>query len=241
MKVDVLDQTGKIIDQVELRSEIFEATINPALVAQAIRVRLTNARTGTASTKTRSMVRGGGRKPWKQKGTGRARQGSIRAPQWRGGGIVHGPHPFKPHLNMPQAMRRAALFSALTDKVLQKSIIIIDQIQLEKPRTNLMSQIIKLIAPGQSTLIVMPAKSDLLEQSTRNIPHVKTLVARVLHPYEVLQHQTVVILKESLPVLEETFLSTRTKEADEDKKEKKTAKRTASKATIKLKSVKEGI
>src|SRR5690606_37190318 len=126
MTIDVLDQTGKKLDAITLNKSIFGAPVVPALIAQAIRVRLINARTGTAHTKTRDEVSGGGRKPWRQKGTGRARHGSTRSPIWRGGGITHGPRFHKPQVSMPTVMRRAALFAAFTDKVQNKGVIVLD-------------------------------------------------------------------------------------------------------------------
>lgn len=206
MKLDVLDQTGKKIDEVVLHPEIFEAPINASLVAQAIRVRMINARSGTAQAQTRAEVRGGGRKPWKQKGTGRARHGSTRSPIWKGGGVSHGPRAHKPSADMPQSMRRAALFSALTDKVNQKQVVVVDGLSLEHPKTKLMAQIINSLPLGKTVLVVMSAKDEQLERAGRNLSQLKMMTARVLHPYEILQYHTIVFLRGSLTTLEETFL-----------------------------------
>jgi large subunit ribosomal protein L4 len=213
MRLDIHDQTGKKVGDVEVASKIFEAAVNPALVAQAIRVRLANANTSTASAKTRAEVRGGGRKPWRQKGTGRARQGSIRSPQWKGGGIVHGPLPIKTELSMPQSMRRLALFSSLTSKHQAQQVMVLDGLDLTLPKTKAVQQVLDALKLDRSVLFVLPEKMLDLERSTRNLQHVKTITARVLHPYDVLQHQMIVFLKSSLPTLESTFLGTATTEA----------------------------
>lgn len=207
MKLDVLDQTGKKLDQVEVSSTIFQAPVNPSLVAQAIRVRLINASTGTAHTKTRAEVRGGGRKPWRQKGTGRARHGSTRSPIWVGGGTTFGPRFHKPGATMPTSMRRSALFSALTDKLNNKAVVVVDSFEIKQPKTQLVNKIFQAISVGDSVLIVAPAKDEVLVKATRNLDNVKVMVASVLHPYEILKYQTVVILKDSLSVLEDTFVA----------------------------------
>lgn len=207
MKTDVLDQTGKKLDQVELNPTIFNASINPSLVAQSIRVRLINARTGTANTKTRAEVRGGGRKPWRQKGTGRARHGSTRSPIWTGGGTVFGPRAHKPSATMPTAMRRSALFSSLSDKLQNQGLIIIDTISLKQPKTQLVNKIFQALDINSSALIVVPAKDETLVKATRNLPNIKVMVAPTLHPYEILKYKTVIILKDSLSVMEDTFIT----------------------------------
>lgn len=206
MKFDVLDQTGKKTDTITLHKQIFEAVINPALVAQAIRVRLHNARTGTANTKTRDEVRGGGRKPWRQKGTGRARHGSIRSPLWRGGGITHGPRAGRTTLSMPATMRRAALFSALSDKLSQNGVVVVDALKIKNYKTKEFAKILASLPVDRSALIVLPKKDEKLQRAIANLPQVKLMVASVLHPYEVLKYGTVIFTQDSLPVLEKTFL-----------------------------------
>ncbi len=224
-KIDVLDQTGKSVEQVELNAAIFDAPINPSLVAQAIRVRLINARTGTAHTKTRAEVSGGGRKPWRQKGTGRARHGSTRSPIWTGGGITFGPRFHKPHATMPTSMRRAALFSSLSDKLQQEKIIVLDNLDLKQSKTKLISDILAKLTIGRSALIVAPTKNEQLIKAARNLDNVKVMVAPVLHPYEVLHYQTVIILKDSLSVLEDTFV-TKTESSKAEPQAKPAAKTT---------------
>ncbi len=235
MKIDVLDQTGKKLEQVDLNATIFDAPVNPSLVAQSIRVRLINARAGTAHTKTRAEVRGGGRKPWRQKGTGRARHGSTRSPIWTGGGITFGPRAHKPGATMPTAMRRSALFSSLSDKLQNKGIIVIDTINLKQPKTQLVNKIFQDLDVTSSTLIVVPTKNEVLAQATRNLDNVKVMVAPVLHPYEVLKYKTVIILKDSLSVMEDTFVS-KDKSVKAEAPAKPAAKTTKKAATTPKKS-----
>jgi large subunit ribosomal protein L4 len=207
MQVDVLNQKGQKVAQVNLNAAIFDIPNNAALIAQAIRVRLTNARAGTANVKVRDEVSGGGRKPWRQKGTGRARQGSIRAPQWRGGGVVHGPRVRVLELVMPKQMRRKALFSSLSEKVRQNQLVVLDDLNLDKAKTSQLNEIMQALPVGKTSLVVLPAKMETVERSARNLPDLKVTTARVLHPYEVMHYQTVVMLQDSLAVLEQTFLN----------------------------------
>lgn len=223
MNFDVLDQTGKKIDTVTLHTKIFNAVVNPSLVAQAIRVRLHNARTGTAHTKTRDEVSGGGRKPWRQKGTGRARHGSIRSPLWKGGGIAHGPRAGKTALSMPATMRRAALFSALTDKLQQNGVVVVDALNVKDYKTKKFAEILKALPVDRSALIVVDKKDEKLQRAVANLPQVKVMIASVLHPYEVLKYGTVIFTKDSLPVLEKTFIErdvANNKHEDKDKDQK---------------------
>ncbi len=206
MTIDVLDQTGKKLDAITLNKAIFGAPVVPSLIAQAIRVRLINARTGTAHTKTRDEISGGGRKPWRQKGTGRARHGSTRSPIWRGGGITHGPRFHKPSVSMPTAMRRAALFAALTDKLQQKSIVVLDKLSVKEVKTKEIATIVAALPVDRTALVVVPAKDEKLQRAMSNLPQIKLMQASVLHPYEILKYRTVIFLQDSLPVLEKTFL-----------------------------------
>jgi large subunit ribosomal protein L4 len=241
MNVDVLNQSGAKVSQINLNAAIFEVPSNAALIAQAIRVRMANARVGTANVKVRDEVRGGGRKPWRQKGTGRARQGSIRAPQWRGGGVVHGPRVRIIELAMPKQMRRRALFSSLSDKLRQQQLIVVDAITLEKAQTSQLQTIMQALPVGRTSLLVLPAKAEAIERSARNLPGIKVTTARVLHPYEIMRYQTVVLLQDSLEVLDQTFLQRPAVIADqsaatEDKKQPVKAK--AVKATSKASKAK---
>lgn len=213
MKLDVLNQTGKSAGQVEVSDVMFGAPLNASLIAQAIRVRMANAHLGLANTKERDEVRGGGRKPWRQKGTGRARQGSIRAPQWRGGGIVHGPEARIIVRSMPKRMRRQALFSALSEKARQNQLVIVDDLKLSKAKTSDMQTIMAALPVGKTTLIVLPAKNEAIERSARNLADVRVITAPVLHAYDVTRPQTVVVVQGSLDVLTQTFLNATKKEA----------------------------
>lgn len=234
MQVDVLNQTGKKVSQIALNEAIFGVPSNAALIAQAIRVRLTNARAGTANTKNRTEVSGGGRKPWRQKGTGRARQGSIRAPQWRGGGVVHGPRAGVASLVMPQQMRRRALFSSLSEKVRQDQLLVLDTLTLEKAKTSQLQEIMNTLPTGKTSLLVLPAGVSEIERSARNLPDIKVTTARVLHAYEVMHYQTVIVLQDSLKVLEETFLNNHKDRADHTDTAAAKKTTTASKATVKV-------
>ena len=153
MNVDVLNMKGKKVDEVELPAEIFEAPVNVDLMHQAFVRQMANARLGTHSTKTRSEVRGGGKKPWRQKGTGRARQGSIRSAQWVGGGKIHTPKPRSYDKKMPRKMRQAALRSALSAKAAQESIVILDDLNLPEIKTRLMADTVRLLVGEDSALI----------------------------------------------------------------------------------------
>jgi large subunit ribosomal protein L4 len=196
MEIDVLNMQGEKVRTVELPAGIFEAKVNVDLMHQAYVRQLANARLGTHSTKTRSEVSGGGRKPWRQKGTGRARQGSTRSPQWVGGGRVHAPKPRSYKQAMPLKMRRAALRSALTVKASGNEIIVVDGFSLEEPKTRLMVQALDKLVGEASALILIPEKSpeyDLIYRSTRNIPDAKTILASYLNIRDLLGHDRLVM------------------------------------------------
>lgn len=210
--VDVFDTKGKVIGSIELPKEIFAASINKKLVAQAVRVYLANQRKGAASTKTRGEVRGSTRKIWRQKGTGRARHGSIRAPIFVHGGVVFGPKPRDFSLKLSKKMRRLALFSALSQKFKVGEIKVVKGLEKIKPKTKLMVAVMKnlgLEALGKKVLLVL-SKSDQETESviraSRNIKGVRLLKAAQLNTYEVLDANVLLLMKESIPVLEETFV-----------------------------------
>ena len=184
MKADVFNMEGKKVKQVELPAAIFEATINIDLMHQAYQRQMANARLGTHQTKTRGEVSGGGRKPWKQKGTGRARQGSTRAPQWVGGGRVHTPHPRSYFQKMPKKMRQAALRSALSAKAADAGVIIVEEVKLDEAKTRLMSEALNRLVGESSALVVMLEKDqdyDTVMQSIVNLPDAKVLLAGYLN------------------------------------------------------------
>jgi len=201
MEVDVFNMEGQKVRTVELPSRIFEAPINVDLMHQAYTRQMANARLGTHDTQTRGEVSGGGRKPWKQKGTGRARQGSTRAPQWVGGGRVHTPHPRSYALRMPRKMRQAALRSALSVKASENSIVVVDELKLAEPRTKLMAQALNRLVGDATALILIPQKnavSDVVVRTANNLPDAKTLMAGYLNIRDLLGYDKVVISLEAL-------------------------------------------
>ena len=173
MQVSLKNMEGNEIGSVELSDAIFAANINTTVMHQALVRQLANRRLGTHKTKTRSEVRGGGRKPWRQKGTGRARQGTIRAPQWRGGGTVFGPSPRSYNKNMPRKMRRIALRSALSVKAQEDQIVVLDQLQMAAPRTRDMASMLEALDVERSALLLLPESDANVELSARNLPNVK--------------------------------------------------------------------
>lgn len=209
MKVDVFNMEGeKLTDQVELPAAIFEATINVDLMHQAFIRQMANARLGTHDTKVRGEVAGGGKKPWKQKGTGRARQGSTRAAQWVGGGRIFTPHPRKYTQRMPVKMRRAAIRSALSAKAAEAGIVVVDVLTLPQPKTRLMAQALNRLVGDASALVLIPEKSDsydVIVRSTNNIPDAKVLLAGYLNVRDVLGYDKLVLPVQVLDVLNSTL------------------------------------
>lgn len=195
MKVDVLNMEGKKVSTVELPSGIFEAPISIDLMHQAYLRQLANAHLGTHDTKTRGEVRGGGRKPWRQKGTGRARQGSIRSPQWVGGGRVHTPHPRSYRQAMPKKMRRAALRSSLSVKAAEACIIVVDDLKLENLKTSLMAAALNALVGSEKTLVLIPEKQpyETVTRSLRNLPGVKTLLVGYLNVRDLMGYDKLVM------------------------------------------------
>lgn len=203
MLVDVLNTKGKKVKTVELPAGIFEAPINVSLMHQAFIRQLANARLGTHDTKTRHEVSGGGRKPWRQKGTGRARQGSIRAAQWKGGGRIHTPHPRSYTQAMPRKMRRAALRSALSVKASENSIIVVDDLKLSERKTRLMSELLHNLVGQDSVLILIPEKAAFEDviQTTNNLPDTKVILANYLNIRDLMKYQKIVFPLASLDVV----------------------------------------
>jgi large subunit ribosomal protein L4 len=193
MEVDVVNMQGKKVKRVTLPAAIFEAPVRQDLMHQALVRQLANARLGTVKTKGRGEVSGGGRKPWRQKGTGRARQGSIRAPQWRGGGKVHTPVPRDYSVKMPVKMRRAALRSALSAKAAEAMVVVVDELTLEAPSTSAMASALKAMTGGENALVLLPQGDDVVERSVRNLAHAKTLRANYLNIRDLFAFQKVVV------------------------------------------------
>ena len=205
MKVDVYTLNGKKTGEtIELPSEIFEAPINVDLMHQAYTRQLSNARLGTHSTKGRSEVRGGGRKPFRQKGTGRARQGSIRAAQWVGGGKVHTPKPRSYEKDMPKKMRRAALRSALSAKAAGQEIVVVDELKINEPKTKEMHAALQQLVGESSALILMAEKGEneaLVARSARNLPYAKTLLASYINVRDLLGYDKIILPANALDVI----------------------------------------
>ncbi|WKZ49441.1 MAG: 50S ribosomal protein L4 [Anaerolineales bacterium] len=204
MKVDVLNLEGKKIREVELPAAIFEAPINVDLMHQAYVRQMANARLGTHETKVRGEVAGGGAKPWKQKGTGRARQGSRRAAQWVGGGRIHTPHPRSYEQRMPKKMRRAALRSALSAKAKESGVVVVDDLNISEPKTKVMSQALNNLVGDKSALVVFPQKDQSYELAVRtlgNLEDAKVLLAGYLNIRDLFNYDTLVLPVKTLDAL----------------------------------------
>jgi large subunit ribosomal protein L4 len=197
--VDVLDAEGRKAGSVELPEEIFGVQVNVPVMHRVVRAQLAAARAGTHSTKTRSEVRGGGRKPWRQKGTGRARQGSIRAPQWRGGGVVFGPTPRDHLLRVNKKEKLLALRSALTDRHAGGNLVVLDGLDFETPRTARAVELLERLGlTGRKLLFVVDGLEEAAIKSFRNLPAVHLLTFDQLNTYDVLHADTVVFTRDSL-------------------------------------------
>jgi large subunit ribosomal protein L4 len=204
MKADVYNMEGKKLRQVDLPAEVFAAPINVDLMHQAYVRQMANARLGTHKTKTRSEVAGGGAKPWRQKGTGRARQGSRRSVQWVGGGGAHTPRPRSYEQRMPRKMRRAALRSALSVKAAAAGIVLVDELALAEPRTRLMAETLSRLVGEASALVLMPEKNleyDTVVRSADNLPDAKVLLASYLNIRDLLGYDKLVMPLKTLDVL----------------------------------------
>ncbi len=204
MKVDVLDLKGQKVREMELPANVFEAPVNVDLMHQAYTRQMANARLGTHQTKVRSEVRGGGRKPWKQKGTGRARQGSTNAAQWVGGGRIHTPHPRSYEQRMPKKMRLAALRSVLSAKAADAGIVVVDDLDIKEPKTRLMAEVLGSLVGTSTALVLMPAKDqnyDNVMRSASNIESAKILLASYLNVRDVLSFDKVVLPLKTIDAL----------------------------------------
>jgi large subunit ribosomal protein L4 len=203
-KVPVLDASGKKLAQRELAPEVFEAKVSVPLMHQVVVAGLAAIRRGTHATKTRGDVSGGGRKPWRQKGTGRARQGSIRAPQWSGGGVAHGPQPRDHSMRVNKKMKRGALRSALTDALASGKVSVVDELRFDEPKTRRAAEVIEALELEGDLLLVLPAPSQdgIVERSFRNIQSVRVAYAPALGAYEVLAADHVLFTQGALDVLE---------------------------------------
>ncbi len=204
-KVNVFNLSGDKVEEITLAEEIFGIEPNEHAVYEAVKNILANRRQGTQSAKTRAEVRGGGKKPWRQKGTGRARQGSIRAPQWTGGGIVFAPKPRDYSYRIPKKVRRLALKSVLSSKVQTEDMIVLDALAMEEASTKKAVEILKNIGAKEKAIVLVADGSETVRKSFRNISKVATLALGEINVYDLLKYDTVVLTKEAVQKIEEVY------------------------------------
>lgn len=205
-KLDVYNKLGEVVGQIELSDAIFAIEPNESVLHQVVKQQLANKRQGTSSTRTRTEVRGGGRKPWRQKGTGRARQGSIRAAQWVGGGIIFGPKPRDYSFTVPKKQRRLALKSAFSSKLTASNIKVVEDLQLPEIKTKSFLAVLKALKLDQtSSLIVEAGDNKNLQYSARNLPQVATTRVNTLNVYDVLSKDVLVLTKEAALKIQEVY------------------------------------
>ena len=203
--VSVYDMTGKQTGSMELSADVFGIEPNAAVLYSAVVNYLANQRQGTQSTKTRTEVSGGGKKPWRQKGTGHARQGSTRAPQWTHGGIALGPKPRSYRFALPKKVRRLALKSAFSSKVAAEEMLVLDSLTMEAPKTKTIVNMLNALGADKKVLLVLPEKNDTVVLSVRNIPGVKTALVNTLNVYDVLNADKFIVVKDAVAQLEEVY------------------------------------
>lgn len=200
------DTTGKKVGEIDLIDSVFNENVNEHAVHQVVTSQLAKIRKGTASTKTRGKVSGGGRKPWRQKGTGRARHGSIRSPLWVGGGTVFGPEPRSYNKKVPKKVKRLALRSILTDKLQNESLVILDNLKFNQPKTSQMVEVLHNLELADKKVVIVIAEKDTnVYLSARNIPGVKTLVVDALNAYDLLNNDCLIIVNEAVDKIEEVL------------------------------------
>ncbi len=204
-KLSVLDMAGKKAGSIELNDSIFAIEPNMSAMHLVVVGYLANQRQGTQSTKTRSEVSGGGKKPWRQKGTGRARQGSTRAPQWYHGGIALGPKPRTYGISINKKVRRLAMKSALSSKVAADEMIVLDSIKLDAIKTKAMAEMLAAIKAGKKVLVVLPENNEVIYKSIRNIEGAKVATVNTLNVYDILNCDSLVVLKDSVTKIEEVY------------------------------------
>lgn len=204
-KLAVLDKAGKKVSDIELADSIFAIEPNESAMHLMVVNYLANQRQGTQSTRTRSEVSGGGKKPWRQKGTGRARQGSTRAPQWTHGGIALGPKPRDYGFDVNKKVRRLAMKSALSAKVAAEEMIVLDSFGVDAIKTKEVAEVLTAIKAGKKTLIVLPEKNDIVYKSARNIAGTNVTLVNTLNVYDILNCNTIVVLKDAVAKIEEVY------------------------------------
>ena len=205
MQIDVVNTAGDVVAKQELDETVWGIEPNIPVMHQALLRQQANARLGTADTKTRAEVRGGGRKPWRQKGTGRARQGSIRSPQWAGGGVVFGPHPRSYTQALPRQMRVLAIRSALSAKFHDDRLTVVQGLVEIEPKTKTMKAIIEKLPESRSVLIVVPEKSEIVDRAASNLPNVRTILASYVNVRDVLKYERLVVTPEAIAKIEELW------------------------------------
>ena len=204
-KVNVYNQLGEVVGDIELNEAIFGIEVNEHVVYEVVKNHLANRRQGTQSAKTRAEVRGGGRKPWRQKGTGRARQGSIRAPQWKGGGVVFAPKPRSYRYSVPKKVRRLAMKAVLSSKVLEGELRILDVLTIDAFSTKKAKEILKNLSLETKTMIVLPEGNDMIIKSFANLPKVETVVVDYMNVYDLMRFDNLIIVKDALSKIEEVY------------------------------------
>ncbi|MGI6706102.1 MAG: 50S ribosomal protein L4 [Clostridia bacterium] len=204
-KVALYNIEGNQVGEIELRDDVFGVEVNESVLHQVVRAQLANKRQGTQSALTRAEVRGGGAKPWRQKGTGRARHGSIRSPQWTKGGVVFAPKPRDYRIEIPKKVKRLALKSALSSKVAQNNIIVLDSLELAQAKTKEMVKVLKNLNLNEKVLLVLPEKDETVERASRNLPGVKTLLVNTLNVLDILNYDKFIITQEAAKKVEEVY------------------------------------
>ncbi len=205
--VEIVNTRGETVGELELNPNVFDAEVNENLLFEVSQMHASNRRKGTASTKTRSEIRGGGRKPWRQKGTGRARHGTIRSPLWAGGGVVFGPKPRSYRYQLPRKMRRAAMRSALTSKLRSQELTVLNDLKLEEPKTRMINEILNNLDARGRVLLVTAGADENVYKSSRNIPRVNSAVANQINVYDVLNSDCIILTREAVARVEEVFAS----------------------------------
>ena len=203
--INVVDMAGKVVGTIDLSDKIFGAEVNEAVLHTAVRAYLMNQRQGTQSTLTRTEVSGGGRKPWKQKGTGHARQGSTRSPQWTHGGVALGPKPRSYRINLNKSLKRVALFSALSAKVEAGEMIVVDAITATEYKTKAMTAMLTAIGAAKKSLVVLPEVNSFVIKSCANIEGVKTTQWNTINVYDILNCNSLVVAKDAVAKIEEVY------------------------------------
>ncbi|MDO5649921.1 MAG: 50S ribosomal protein L4 [Gallicola sp.] len=203
--VVIINQLGEEVGKIDLNEAVFGIEVNEHAVYEVVKNQLANKRQGTQSAKTRAEVRGGGRKPWRQKGTGRARQGSTRSPQWTGGGVVFAPKPRDYSYSVPKKVKRLALKSVLTSKVNDEEIIVLDKLELDAISTKAAQEVISKINIGKNALFVVSEKDEKVYRSFKNIPNVDTVVADKMNVYDILKYDSFVVTQDAVKKIEEVY------------------------------------